>query len=480
MAVKLTREPYNPLAVHECQTIYRNALDVLSTVGIRVPGEDARRIYRRLGCSFNDEYRTVTISEKIVEEALRNSRKQFLLAGRDPKHDIRIGEGIMYFSSGGGSPNYLDHGAKAVRKATLADVARMAHLIDFLPSIDICHRSLEPSDVSGEIVDVNKFFAWSNNTTKHVVLSTTDLRGFQKIRRIAEIIAGSDAALRERPLFTVVACWMISPLTLHPETTSVITEAVRTMIPVEFSSCPMAMSTSPCTLAGTLTQFLAEILSGKVLAYGVNPDAPVIIGGAPAISNPSTLGFCAGSPEFGLLNAASAQIGRVFGFPTVVSAGYTEDKLQGAQAGYETALSWLTAALTGTDILHGLDLFDSGLAVSAESTVIGNEMAGMVKRIVEGIRVDEETIGLDVIRRVGPGGEYVTDDHTLRHFRSELFFPVVGDRRNRAAWLNTGGMDTAERAWNTACKIWSEHEPGHLDHDVVKRIRTEFPELVAG
>jgi len=267
-------------------------------------------------------------------------------------------------------------------------------------------------------------------------------------------------------------------LTLHPETTSVIIEAVRNMVPVELSSCPMAMSTSPCTLAGTLTQFWAEILSGKVLAYGVNPDAPVIIGGAPAISDPSTLGFCAGSPEFGLINAAAAQIGRVLGCPMVVSAGYTEDKLQGAQAGYETALSWLIAALTGVDILHGLDMFDSGLAVSAESTVIGNEMAGMVKRMVEGIRVDEETIGLDVIRRVGPGGEYVTDDHTLRHFRSELFFPAVGDRRNRTTWLNTGGMDTSERAWDVAGKIWAGHVPVRLDIDVVKRIRTEFPELV--
>ncbi|MDP2982119.1 MAG: trimethylamine methyltransferase family protein [Candidatus Latescibacter sp.] len=479
MAVELRREPFNPLTMQECQLIYQNALAVLSTVGIRVPGEDARKIYRRLGCSYNEEFQTVTIEEKIVEQALRNSRKQFLLAGRDEKHDIRIGEGIMYFSSGGGSPNYLDHGKKEVRKVTLRDVANMAHLIDYLPYIDICHRSIEPSDVSVDSIDVNKFFAWINNTTKHVILSTTDMRGFKKIRRVAEIIAGSEASLRERPIFSIVACWMISPLTLHPETTSVIIEAVRNMVPVEFSSCPMAMSTSPSTLAGTLTLFLAEILSGKVLAYGVNPDAPVLIGGAPAISDPSTLGFCAGSPEYGLLNAATAQIGRMLDCPMVVSAGYSEDKLQGAQAGYETALSWLTVALTGVDILHGLDLFDSGLAVSAESTVIGNEMAGMVKRIVEGIRVDEETIGLDVIRRVGPGGEFVTDDHTLRHFRSEFFFPVVGDRRNRTTWLNSGGLDTNERAWNTARKIWAEHEPRRLDHKIVKRIRTEFPELVA-
>ncbi len=478
MAVKMAREPFNPLTSRECETIYQNALEVLRSVGVRVPGADAREIYRRLGCSFNEEYQTITFSERIVAEALRNSRKQFLLAGTDPKHNIRIGEGIMYFSSGGGSPNYLDHGEKDVRKATLRDVVNMAHLIDFLPYIDICHRSLEPSDVAKEIVDVNKFFAWRNNTAKHVILSATDLRGLRKIRRIAEIIAGSPASLRERPIFSVVACWIISPLTLHPETTSVIIDAVRNMVPVEFSSCPMAMSTSPCTLAGTLTQFLAEILSGKVLAYGVNPDAPVLIGGAPAISDPSTLGFCAGSPEFGLINAAAAQIGRMLGCPMVVSGGYTEDKLQGAQAGYETALTFLLTALTGADILHGLDMFDSGLAVSAESTVIGNEMAGMVKRMVEGIRVSEETIALDVIRRVGPGGEYVTDEHTLNHFRSELFFTKAGDRRNRAAWLQTGGIDTSERAWNIARKIWAEHEPRHLEPDIVKRIKEEFPEII--
>jgi trimethylamine--corrinoid protein Co-methyltransferase len=231
-------------------------------------------------------------------------------------------------------------------------------------------------------------------------------------------------------------------------------------------------------VAGTLTQFLAEILSGKVLAYGVNPEAPVLIGGAPAISDPSTLGFCAGSPEFGLINAAAAQIGRMLGCPMVVSGGYTEDKLQGAQAGYETGLTWLYSALTGVDILHGLDMFDSGLAVSAESTIIGNEMAGMVKRMVEGIRIDEESIALDVIRRVGPGGEYVTDEHTLHHFRSEFFFPTVGDRRNRTNWLEAGGIDTSERAWNMARKIWAEHEPRRLEPDIVKRIKAEFPEIV--
>ncbi|MHB9027932.1 MAG: trimethylamine methyltransferase family protein, partial [Candidatus Latescibacterota bacterium] len=189
MAVKLAREPYNPLTLIECQTIYENALAVLRTIGIRVPGADAREIYRKLGCSPNDIYQTITIDQKIVEQALRDSRKQFLLAGRDPKHDVRIGEGIMHFSSGGGSPNYLDHGKKEARKATLRDVANMAHLIDYLPNIDICHRSLEPSDVPEDIVDVNKFFAWRNNTAKHVILSTTDLRGFQKMRRVAEIIA---------------------------------------------------------------------------------------------------------------------------------------------------------------------------------------------------------------------------------------------------------------------------------------------------
>ena len=478
MAVKLSRNPYNPLTEQECQAIYQSALAVLDTIGIRVTGEDALKIYRKLGCPFNKTLSTVTINDKIVEQALRNSVKRFRLAGRNPDNDIRIGEGIMYFSSGGGSPNYLDHGTKTVRKATLRDVANMAHLIDYLSNIDICHRSLEPSDVSENIVDINKFFAWANNTTKHVILSTTDLRGFKKIRRVAEIIAGSGDELRNRPLFSVVACWMISPLTLHPETTSVIIDAAQNMVPIEFSSCPMAMSTSPTTLVGTLTQFLAEILSGKVLAYGVNPGAPVLIGGAPAISDPSTLGFCAGSPEFGLINAAAAQIGRMLDCPMVVSGGYTEDKLQGAQAGIETSLSWLTAALTGVDILHGLDMFDSGLTVSAESTVIGNEMAGMVKRIVEGITVNEETIGFEALSRVGPGGEFVTDDHTLRHFKNELFFPSVFDRRNRETWLGDGGPDTSERAWNTACRIWEEHEPARLDDAIVKDIKREFPELV--
>ena len=145
---------------------------------------------------------------------------------------------------------------------------------------------------------------------------------------------------------------------------------------------------------------------------------------------------------------------------------------------FSSLLSTLLVALAGGEVIHGLDLFDSALAVSAESTVIANEIAGMVKRIVEGINVNDEKIGFEVIKRVSPGGEYVTDEHTLHHFRKELFFPAVSDRRAREKWLSNGGIDTNERAWNIARKIWDEYKPKQLDDSILRHVKSEFTELV--
>jgi trimethylamine---corrinoid protein Co-methyltransferase len=476
---KILNEPYNPLSKKDVEIIYSNALKVLSEIGIRVPGDDAKKIYRKLGCHYSNEKQTIFIGSKIVEKALNDSRKSFILGGRNPVHDICIGKGQVYFTSGGAAPGYLVKNEKTPIRIKLTDLIKLTHLIDYLPYIDICHRMVEPSDISSDILDINKYYACVKNTTKHIVTSVLDVNGLKKIIRLAEIIAGSKKSLIEKPLVTIVCCWMLSPLLLHPKTTTIAIEAIKKGIPVEFSSCPMSGSTAPVTLSGTLTQFLAEILSAKVLAYGVNPDTPVIIGGVPAISDPNNLSFSSGAPEFGLLNAAAAQFGRFFKYPNLVSAAYSDDKIIGVQAGYETALSALLVAMAGGEIIHGYGLFDSALTVSAESIVIANEVAGMVKRIIKGITVNDEKIGYDAIKRVGPGGNFVIDEHTLKNFRSELFFPIVSNRDVREKWLGNKAIDTGEYAWHMSDKILNDHRPENLEKSIIERIRVEFPEIIS-
>jgi len=478
MALKILNGPYNPLTKKDVEIIYSNALKVLSEIGICVPGDDAKKIYRKLGCRFIDEKQTIHIDSKLVEKALKDSRKSFLLSGRNSSHDVIIGKGQIYFTSGGAAPGYLMHNEKIPISIKLTELIKLTRLIDYLPYIDICHRMVEPSDIPKDILDVNKYYACVKNTTKHIVTSVSDVDGLKKIIKIAEIVAGSKKSLNEKPLVTIVCCWMISPLTLHPKTTSIAIEAIKRGVPVEFSTCPMSGSTAPVTLAGTLTQFLAEILSAKVLAYGINPDAPVIIGGVPAISDPSNLRFSSGAPEFSLLNSGAAQLGRFLNYPNIVSAAYSDDKMMGVQAGYETALSALSVAMAGGEIIHGYGLFDSAMTVSAESIIIGNEIAGMVKRIVNGITVSNGKIGYDAIKRVGPGGNFVIDEHTLKNFRSELFFPIISNRSAREKWLENKAIDTAEYAWQISNKILDNHKPEILGKSIIKSIKSEFPEII--
>jgi trimethylamine--corrinoid protein Co-methyltransferase len=285
-------------------------------------------------------------------------------------------------------------------------------------------------------------------------------------------IAGSKEALRRRPMFTV-SLGMISPFSFEPNRVDVLLEMCRFGHPFQVYTIPSTGTTSPVTLAGTLALMTAELLSGLVLTQLVNPGVPVRLMGYAGTSDMRTGEFTFASPEKTLMAAALAQILRYYGVPQGVHGSTTRTNVLDAQAGYETGILNLFSALSGSDVI--IECTSASLENTAasvpEQAIISNEICSYINRILQGIEVNPDTLAIDVIREVGPGGEYLTHDHTMEYFKSEQWDAKLGNRMTRDHWEEKGSMDIRARAREQYKKILATHQPKPLDPEVQKKLQ---------
>ncbi len=474
---------YQPLTREQIEQIHQASLAVLERTGVHVEHKEALALYRQGGARV--EGNRVYISASMVEKALEKVPSKVLLAGRDPEQDVVL-EGKRVYAGTGGSPTMvLDPGADTVRPATLRDLVDFARLTDALEHCDFIVIPLHPTDVSDEDVPTNRFYTCLVNSAKHVMGGVGSVKGAREVIEIGTMIADSLAApvsgvsgleaLRERPFISAITCWMVSPLHLDTSVTSILIEWCKTGLPVVLSSAPMAGSTSPVTLAGTLVQLNAEQLSGIVLTQLVRPGTPVLAGYIPGVADMRTGGYLGGAVEFGMMQAAAAQLAHFYQVPIYCSGGMTDAKLPDAQAGYEKMATFLLAAMGGCNYIHhAIGMVTNMNSASLEQAVVDDEIVGMAMRVLRGLEVTEEAMAVEAIHRVGPGGHYLMDAHTVQFMRSEFFYPRVADRQNRAAWEEGGKQDTRARAIERVRNLLQKHKPPGLPSEVDAAIRARF------
>lgn len=465
---------YRPLSQVQVREIHQASLTVLETTGILVENEAALRLYREGGATVDGT--RVRIPPPMVEAALKMAPKRVVLAGRDASQDIVL-EGRRVYAGTGGSPTLvLDPGADTPRAGTLDDLARLVRLADALDHCDFVVAPLYPTDVPKDDVPVNRFYACLRNTGKHVMGGVDSVAGARQVIRLGAMLAGGEDRLRARPFISAITSWMVSPLRLDTEVTDILLEWCRHGLPVALSSAPMAGSTSPVTLAGTLVQLNAEQLSGIVLTQLARPGTPVLAGYIPGVADMKTGGYLGGAVEFGMMQAAAAQMAHFYGVPIYGSGGMSDAKVPDAQAGYEKMATFLLAAMGGCNYIHhAIGMVTNMSAVSLEQAVIDDEIVGMAMRVLRGIDITGEAMALEAIGRVGPSGHYLMDEHTVRHMRREFFYPRVADRQTRAMWEEDGKRDTRARAQERAGALLAEHKGPSWPSDVDAAIRDAFP-----
>lgn len=466
---------YQPLSMKEMQVIHSVSVRILEEVGYMVEHEGALKMLAEAGCKIDFEKKIAKISEEVLINYIKKAPARIRLCGRDSKHDVIIEPNRVFFDGGGGSTKIYDIETGERRDSTLKDLATMSKITDALENVHLMDTPCMPNDVPLDGIDINRFFATTNNCTKPLMIGIYN--DPDKMIRMAYMIAGGEKEFRERPFLSIIVC-TISPLKLEPTYVDRIIKYVEAGVPVFLDTCPTTGLSAPMTLAGLLAQINAESLFNVFFPQVIKAGALAFYTVVPSIADMRTAHYCFGAIENAMMNAACSQMATFYNLPLYSTAGLTESKVSDFQAGAEKAMQVLLVALSGAQIVHNTNgMLDSSLIYSADQLVMDNEINGMVIRVLRGIEVNVDTLAEEVIMKVGPGGEFLTQEHTLRHARSEMFYSKLAVRNTYDEWFKDGCKGMVEKAHEVVLDLVKNHEPDRLPDELVKDLKKEFPEL---
>ena len=261
----------------------------------------------------------------------------------------------------------------------------------------------------------------------------------------------------------------ISPLVLAAESTQKLMYMAEKSLPMVFTPGLITGGTGPVTIAGGLIQGNAEILAGYVLAHLIREGTPFIYGGGVLPMDMQTSLMSYASPEFMLATSALTDMAEYYRLPMFSFAGCSDANTYDQQASLEGALWTLLSSLNGGNLVHDVGYINNGLTTSFAQLVVSNEVIGLVRRITRGIEFNDETMALDLIDEIGPGGEFLTSKHTLKNFRRN-WFPDLMSRIPYEKWEKQGAKDLGERANDRARQILEQHQPNPLEEDIHKAL----------
>ncbi|MFO7951591.1 MAG: trimethylamine methyltransferase family protein [Bacillota bacterium] len=458
----------------EVQEIHEATVYLLEKVGMKMHNDTARQIYADNGANVDEENKIVKIPRAMIEDAIESNPSKIILCGREEKNDLHLEGANVHLGTGGTVLNTLDMETGKKRPTQVRDVAGYAKMTDALDNIAFFVINCYPDDVPTENVDVNRFYHSFANTSKHVMGGIYTMEGLRSVIKMSEDIAGGKDKLLERPFVSFITL-MMSPLLMEVTYTDFLIEVAKHGLPLTTPSEPLAGANAPVTLAGTITINNAESLAGLILTQLVNKGNPTIYGSTSSIMDMQTGTYVAGCIESALINAGCAQMSQYYKIPMYGTGGMSDSKVVDAQAGYESANTALTVALSGCNFIHdAFGLLEFCNTLSYEKMVIDNDSVGMALRAVRGVEVNKETIATDVIEEVGPAGHFLDKEHTFKHVRGEFYIPSFADRKPRTVWESEGSKDSATRAHEQAQNILKEHKPLGFTEDMEKYLKENY------
>ena len=468
---------YQPLSDHEIEQIHQTTLDVLENIGMANPLPQLKEVALEQGCNFTDQGR-LCFPRSLVEDVITRAGRDFIMYGRDPKHDIEMSDKKVHLYGGGEAVTILDLGATTYRPSIINDVYDIARMVDYLEHIHSYSRLVVATEFSDLLkTDINTAYASVVGTAKHTALTFANGKHITPTIEMLDLIAGGEGKFLKRPFCHGGGCTVVSPLRYGTDNCEVAIASIEMNAPVWVVIAPQSGATAPAALAGSLVQVLAETLASLLLIDLIKPGHPVIFGPWPFVTDLRTGSFSGGSGEEALMSAASAQITNHYGLASSVGAGMTDSKLPDAQAGYEKGITVAMAALAGcNNVSESSGMMASLMGCSYESLVIDNDMLGMIMRVVRGIEVNEETLSYRAIKETVEGeGHFLRDPQTLSLMKSEYLYPNLADRSTQEEWESEGSPDIRQRAEKQAREILNSHYPVYIDEKIDKKVRDNFP-----
>jgi trimethylamine--corrinoid protein Co-methyltransferase len=459
-------KPYNFLTPEEVERIYTGALDILEKTGMVVAHEGAREMLQAAGCAVDEEKERVRFPADLIESSIELCPAEFAQQARNPELSLDFGGGTVYFGAFPGF-TYLDMETHERHVSTVEDLARLVRLVDALPQVHtLCqptpHLKDKPPETEMEWVIATAF----RNTEKPTIGAS--FGGSSKyVVQMCEVLGQQVHG----------SICLSSPLVIPGDQAQGIFDYAAAGHPLHMLSGPIKGASSPASMAGTLVMQTAEILGGTVLAQLVKPGIGVIYTGYSTVMDMRLGTYASGAIEVGIMGAASAQIARRLGIPSSVFFPMTDAKTPDPQAAYEKHLENLLCALGGVNYIMPIGGLENEGTFSPTQAVIDNEVCAMIGKVLEGIVVDEERLAIELIHEVGPvPGNFLSQEHTRRHWRDEYIIPKVSVREGYDAWVAGGSKGAVERATDIANDIMQNHEitplPPEVDRELDRILET--------
>lgn len=462
------------------------SIDVLENAGATFLSKRAQEIFNKAGAMVDGKNGNVKIPRSLIRDMLKRCPAKFNLYARNPKYDLEIGGNNQYMTCGGEYPYILDLESGVRRSALSTDLVPIIRVTDALDNISVGGSYIiAPTDLPEAYRHIERsalHYKYSSKTThwdsEGYIGSSGELGATHNLE-LAAVVAGGRGELSKKPISTCQIC-PSSPLIYDVGLTDDVIEFVGHGIPVLIEPMDNTGATSPITLAGALVQTNAAVLAGLVLVQLIRPGNPVVYGGIPVNLDMHTAIPAVGCPETALSCAGGASMAKYYGLPSAMSGGVSDSKIPDVQAGFESALTMLTAVLAGANWVRVVaGALEYHFTASFEMLAIHDEIFGMAKRIARGIEVNEDTLATSLIKKVAPlRGHYMAEKHTLQHITSERYLPRLSDKRTRGDWEKSGSKDLAKVARERVRQIIATHQPDPpLPKDIEKELDAKKKEI---
>ena len=452
------------MSPEDAEKIHHNSLYLLENMGVKVVSEEARRLLKGAGADVDDKTQVAKIPQHLVAESMKKCPHSFKMAGRSPKNDFVLDHRHCYACTDGVGLATIDLDTGERRPSTLQDVADSAKIVDYLPMMHMYNPLVTPLEVPKHAHTVHEFLASLENCEKHFTTGST----YQKEEAIYEIkmaaaVVGGMNELRRRPIISSLTC-TTSPMVLG-KTTDAAIEFSRAGCPPLLMAMPLIGATAPMTVAGATLLGNAQVIALATVLQLAAPGSPLCYSTEPMAMDVQSGLFEGLFPAADMVRAAHVQMAKFYKIPIFVGGWGTCSKVPDVQAGYEKAFSAFICYLSGADMTSGPGMLENWTVLSFEQLLIDHEMFTMMADMLKGFPVDDDSMPLDVIVKVGHDGHYMGQKHTLDHFR-QMWQPMVTDGQTYKTWKAGGSKNAVDHAREKAKEILKTHQPEPLANDL--------------
>ncbi len=462
----MAKSVFNPLTSEQEEQVHQTSMRILSEIGIKVTSKPVLAMLKENGADVDEGKEIAKIPESMVNEALSRAPKELYMCGRDPRYDLKLPASHPQAVNDGQPTDVWDIDTQRKRKSTIKDLIDLTVVCDGMPEVELYWPEVVATDLPPDVSNCHEYVASLFFTGKHVQHGSGTEEDTKLLIDVAAAIVGSRENLAKRPIVSITHT-PLTPLRYEAGDIDAAVEFAKAGLPVVHLSMAISGSVSPVSLAGTTTLVNAENLAGILISQLASPGAPVLYSSESGPMDMRTGVFLSGSTEGALINSAGCQMARRYRLPSQVGGIAASGCRPGFEVGYQKAISALLPAMAGADQVVGVGGFERSGCESVEQVVMDCELWRNVIRAWDGIEVNEATMAFDAVARVGPGGYFMRDPHTLRHFRSENLLPKIA-MLPPVAGSQEEPMRVAAR--KEAKRLLSEHRCTPIADDVRKDI----------